>query len=69
MAFPSLLMLGLYSPVAVARASFALPRSHHGEVRLTVGGIESALDPRLNMYWGLIDGDAQQVPCHGRGAV
>ena len=22
----------------------------------------------LNMYWGLIDGDGQQVPCHGSGA-
>jgi len=21
------------------------------------------------MYWGPIDGDAQQVPCHGCGAV
>jgi len=21
------------------------------------------------MYWGLIGRDAQQVPCHGRGAV
>jgi len=21
------------------------------------------------MYWGLIDGDALQVPCHGHGAV
>jgi len=23
----------------------------------------------MNMYWGFIDGDEQQVPCHGGGAV
>jgi len=46
MAFPPLLILGLYCrPVSVARAPFALPKSHLGEVRLTVGGIESSLDP------------------------
>jgi hypothetical protein len=28
-----MVMLGLYRPVSVARASFALPRSHHGKVR------------------------------------
>jgi len=21
------------------------------------------------MYWGLINGDAQQMPCHGHGAA
>jgi len=36
-------MLGLYRPVSVARVSFAFPRSHRKEVRLTTGGIESSL--------------------------
>jgi hypothetical protein len=45
MALPPLLMLGLYRPGLVARASFALPRSHHVEVTLTVGGIKSSLNP------------------------
>ena len=39
MAFPPLLVMGLYCPDSVVRASFALPRSHHKEVRLTVGRI------------------------------
>ena len=34
----------LYRLVSVARASFALPRSHRGEVRLTVGANESSRD-------------------------
>jgi hypothetical protein len=44
MAFPPLLVLGLYRPISVARAFFALPRSHRGEVRLTAGRSESSLD-------------------------
>jgi hypothetical protein len=47
MAFPPLWMLGLYRPGSVARASFALPRGHHGEVRLTVGEIKFSLDPLI----------------------
>jgi len=38
-------MLGLYRPGSVARALFALTRSHHGEVRLTVGEVKFSLDP------------------------
>jgi hypothetical protein len=53
MAFPPLLMLGLHRPGLVATALFALPRSHHEEVRLTVGGIKSSLDPHLSGYCGL----------------
>jgi hypothetical protein len=37
-------MLGLYRPGWVARALFALPRSHHVVVRLTVGEIKYSLD-------------------------
>jgi len=46
-AFSPLLMLGLYRPVSVDRASFALPRSHREEVRLAVGGTEFSLDSLL----------------------
>jgi len=48
MEFPPLLMLGLYCSVLVARASFVLPRSHRGEVRLTVGRTGSSLDSQAN---------------------
>ena len=50
MAFTPLLILGLYRPVSVATASFALHRSHRGEMRLTVGGIESSLDSQRKTY-------------------
>jgi hypothetical protein len=40
MAFPPLLMLGLYGPGSDARASFALPRSRHDEVKLTYAGTD-----------------------------
>ena len=39
-------MLGLYRPDSVARASFALPRSHHREVRLTGAEFKFSLDPQ-----------------------
>ena len=54
MAFPPLLMLGLYRPGSVARASFALPRGHHEEVRLTVGEINSPLTPGEVVYLWII---------------
>jgi len=42
-------MLGLYRPDSVARASFSLLRSHHGEVRLTVGEIKFSLEPLISI--------------------
>jgi hypothetical protein len=48
MAFPALLTLRVYRPASVCVASFALPRGHHKEVRLAVGGNESSLDPNCS---------------------